>query len=178
MYSAHVPADAPHLADTWSPAGFENDYPAFRSDEHGMWLRHDAGTWCISQDFVPLAFAVSEAKHPNTIHPGEWHILSHLPRGWRKEPSFGIVLPLSLAAQRSDGAVDLGDVGVDLFLRVKPPAIWYIDPETGVPTYSGTRAGGKRFCSSCRKSLSSKCFGQHLSLTHKAALPTRRLEFA
>lgn len=177
MYSARVPADAPHLADTWSSDGFVNGRPAFRSDAHGMRLRYETGIWCISQDFLPLAFAMSDAKHPNTVHPGEWNVLVHLPGGWRNEPRFCLAIPLSSAAQRAEGAVDLAVVGDDLFERVKPPPMWYIEPRTGTLAFSGVVTGGKRFCSTCAKSIASKSFSAHLRSAHGLAPPTRQLAF-
>jgi len=175
MYSTNVPVDTPHLQDTWSPDGVHGGHPAFRSDEHGMWLRYDEDRWCINQDFVPLAYAVSDAVHPTTIHPGEWCILVYLPRGWRVDPAFGFGLPTSHSSPRSDGAIDLHDVGLDIFMHGRPPPFWYVDPGTGERQFSGTCAGGKRFCSSCFKSYPSKLFVTHLRTVHEVALPSRRL---
>lgn len=169
MYSTDVPDDAPHLDDTWSPDGAADGRPTFRSDEHGMWLRHDHGLWCISQDFVPLAYAKSDAMHPNTIRPGEWCVLVSLPGGWRADPKFRVrcVLPETSEAR----PLHLDEVGVDLFVRTRPVPLWYVDPRTGDVFHSGARRGGKRFCSHCNTSLSSKNFSEHLQRAHGVALP-------
>lgn len=164
MYSADVPPDAPHLNDTWSFDGVEHGRPAFRSDQHGMWLRYDGGLWCISQDFVPLAYAKSTALHPNTIYPGEWCVLVSLPGGWRADPRFRVSCPPSDTSEQRPLRLD--EVGVDLFVRTRPVPLWYSDPETGKVFHSSVRPGGKRFCSHCKTSLSSKNFMEHLRRAH------------
>ena len=170
MYSTNVPPDALHLGDTWSSDGAYQGRPAFRSDQHGMWLRYDSGLWCISQDFVPLAYAKSDAMHPNTIYPGEWCLLVSLPKGWRADPHFRVSCPPPDTSE--ERPLRLEDVGVDLFMRTRPRPLWYSDPETGKVFYSAVRPGGKRFCSQCKISLSSKTFPEHLRRAHTLALPS------
>ena len=154
-----VSRSVPHLDDTWERSANGCEYVSHR---HGMHLYHDGTQWRIAQDGFLLARSASDAKHPNTIHAGEWEVCVAYPDGWEVHPEFRVQL-CGLYA----GAHSLeDDLGVDFFVRTplfKPVRFVH----EGQEYHSGAKHGGWRYCHLCAQLVSANNFvSQHMRLAH------------
>ena len=178
LRSCSVPEWAPHLEACFTRLEADvNERPHYANGDpllpmHIFWVD---GTWYISDPSCPNMFtyakAESDAMHPNTIYAGEWVGMHTIPRGWVEMPDFQVCA--SLDSSKSN-PLSLDEIGVDYFTRIAyPRPLWFIDPTTGEPASSRTKAGksgraaGLRFCNLCNKCLSANNFvSQHLKRKH------------
>lgn len=158
LMSRHVP----HLDDIWDfVAGV-----SYLSRTHGMWLTHTHGMWIISQDGFALARSFANARHPNTVLPGEWEICTVYPDGWEWHADFAVTL--------ASGIHTLDELGHAVSLRVplRQPVSFASD---GVVHQSGVNNGGGRHCNLCVRIISANNFvSQHMRGLHWSEWSCRR----
>lgn len=113
--------------------------------------------------------AISQALHPTTVHGCEWMAVHD-----------GAYIDLRFHHSFSDTSktspVHMETLGMDFFMHHKvTKPIWFINPEDGNVTHSGskrhtngrTTEHGKRYCSTCGKCFSSNNWcTQHMANCH------------
>ena len=152
----------PHLEDTWERQEDADGCDVlYVSHRHGMHLYHDGAQWLIAQDGFLLARSACDAKHPNTVHAGEWEVCVTYPDGWETHPEFRVQVCGLYTEVHT-----LVDLGVDFFVRVpanRPVRFLH----EGREYHSGAKNGGWRYCHKCAQLVSANNFvSQHMRTTH------------
>ena len=175
--AVHVPPQLPHLAGVWQRAPFLfNGRCCYVGNTNIFWFNH---MWVVAYDGMMLAGAISEAQHPHTVAPGEWHaqVASDV---WLRLTAYRICAPLTSSPQ---APLHLDDIGLDFFVRLRiTRPVWFVDPMTGRTRHSGAkcrdklakgaskrpkRNGGVRFCPTCFGCFSANNFvTQHMRNVH------------
>ncbi len=137
----------------------------FETTNGDLFVVHIANAgWSVCSNDGLVAFGVSSALHPCTVHDGEWH-----------DPESGNILTKFCFVPSEYGTFTRPirltyDIGIDYFTRLSPPFIvWYVHEDDEEPLHSGSKCvaetglPGKRYCNICQTSSSANNFkSQHM----------------